>query len=185
MRTLPAAMHCNEHQAVRPGSESPQTTNVAPAPLTEDASSAAAGNVPSNGTEAGAHGVGVQESNIAPTETPGDGRVTTNPPVRAVASVDGVTLLRQSLRRGGLGSKALMTLTIRNRNDYPVKHLELLCSFGSPDGRYVTHRRHVIDGVVRPEQPQDVPSHDGWLRQHQRQPGEMLAALGGLGLKRE
>jgi hypothetical protein len=79
-----------------------------------------------------------------------DGRVTTNPPGRAVAWVDGVTLMRQSLRRGGLGSKALMTLTIRNRNDYPVKHIELFCSFGSPDGRYVTHRRHVIDSVVRP-----------------------------------
>ncbi|MEO6947540.1 MAG: hypothetical protein ABI150_13470 [Nitrobacter sp.] len=125
-------------------------TNVAPALLTTDPSGTAAGNVPSNGTGAGVHGVGVQESNIAPTETPGDGRVTTNPPVRAVASVDGVTLLRQSLRRGGLGSKALMTLTIRNRNDYPVKHLELFCSFGSPNGRYMTHRRHVIDGVVRP-----------------------------------
>jgi len=118
--------------------------------LTTDELSAAAGNDPSNGTAAGRHGVGVQESNIAPTETPSDGRVTANPPVRAVASVDGVTLLRQSLRRGGLGSKALMTLTIRNSNDYPVKDIELLCSFGSLDGRYVTHRRHVIDSVVKP-----------------------------------
>jgi len=125
-------------------------TIAVPALLTKDELSAAAGNDPSNGTEARRHGVGVQESNIAPTEAPSDGQVTANPAVRAVASVDGVTLLRQSLRRGGLGSKALMTLTIRNSNDYPVKDIELLCSFGSLDGRYVTHRRHVIDSVVKP-----------------------------------
>jgi hypothetical protein len=67
-----------------------------------------------------------------------------------VASVDGLTVVRQRLRRGGLGSKALMTLTIRNSNDYPVKHIELLCSFRSRDGQYVTERRHTIDAVVKP-----------------------------------
>ena len=133
LRTLPAAMHCDGHQAVRPGSESPQDdaedgfapwpsapfirdcvwayacnrgggfigwilaraeanpptdppayhTIAVPALLTKDELSAAAGNDPSNGTEARRHGVGVQESNIAPTEAPSDGQVTANPPVRA------------------------------------------------------------------------------------------------------
>ena len=99
------------------------------------------------------HGSRVQESNIAPADTSGDEEGISNPPARAaqaVASVDGLTLLRQSLRRGGLGSKALMTLTIRNSNDYPVNHIQLLCSFRSQDGRYVTERRRLIDGVVRP-----------------------------------
>lgn len=101
------------------------------------------------------HRSGVQQSNIAPAETSHDegslyeGSLSV-PRTKVVASVDGVTLLRQSLRRGGLGSKALMTLTIRNSNDYPVKHIQLLCSFRSQDGRYVTERSRLINGVVQP-----------------------------------
>lgn len=96
---------------------------------------------------------GVQESSIAPAETSGDEEGVSRPPAhaaRAVASVDGLALVRQALRRGGLGSKALMTLTIRNSNDYPVKHIQLLCAFSSRDGNYVTRRRHLIDGVIKP-----------------------------------
>jgi hypothetical protein len=96
---------------------------------------------------------GVQESSIAPAETSGDKEGLSRPAARAaraVASVDGLKVVRQALRRGGLGSKALMTLTIRNSNDYPVKHIELLCAFRSRDGDYVTRRRHLIDGVVKP-----------------------------------
>ena len=43
-----------------------------------------------------------------------------------------------------------MTLTIRNNNDYPVNQIELLCSFGNRDSRFVTARHHRIDGVVKP-----------------------------------
>jgi hypothetical protein len=96
---------------------------------------------------------GVQESNVAPADTSGDEEGISRPPARAahaVASVDGLKVVRQTLRRGGIGSKALMTLTIRNSNDYPVKHIQLLCAFSSRDGDYVTRRRHVIDGVVKP-----------------------------------
>ncbi|MBS0528288.1 MAG: hypothetical protein JSS22_02695 [Proteobacteria bacterium] len=96
------------------------------------------------------HGSGVREGNIAPAKTSGDEESLSGSHAKAVASVDGLTLLRQSLRRGGLGSKALMTLTIRNSNDYPVKHIELACAFRSRDGRYVTERRHMIDGIVKP-----------------------------------
>jgi hypothetical protein len=98
-------------------------------------------------------GRSVQESNVAPADTSGDEEGLSRSPARdahAVASVDGLAVVRQALRRGGLGSKALMTLTIRNSNDYPVKHIQLLCAFSSRDGNYVTKRRHVIEGVVKP-----------------------------------
>lgn len=98
------------------------------------------------------HAAGVK-SNVATADLSGDEGAVSNSPVRAtptVPSIDGVTVLRQSLRRGGLGSKALVTLTIRNSNDYAVNQIELVCSFRSRDGDYVTARRHRIDGVVKP-----------------------------------
>ncbi|WP_439925831.1 hypothetical protein [Nitrobacter sp. JJSN] len=99
------------------------------------------------------HAAGVKESNVTPADLSGDEGAVSNSPVRVtptVASIDGVTVLRQSLRRGGLGSKALVTLTIRNSNDYAVNQIELVCSFRNRDGGYVTARRHTIDGVVKP-----------------------------------
>ena len=39
--------------------------------------------------------------------------------------VDGLKISSQSWRRGGLGSKALVTLTLRNLNDYAVKDIEI------------------------------------------------------------
>jgi hypothetical protein len=58
------------------------------------------------------------------------------------------SISRQSFRRGGLGSKALVTFTLRNDNDYAVKDLEILCSFHSRDGRYSTERRRIINDTV-------------------------------------
>jgi hypothetical protein len=132
-----------------------QNVTAAPALLTPDAKNAAPAVVPDKvpSHDAASHGRSIQESNIAPADTSGDVEGIARPPARAahaVASVDGLAVVRQALRRGGLGSKALMTLTIRNSNDYPVKHLQLLCAFSSRDGKYVTKRRHVIDGVVKP-----------------------------------
>ena len=123
-----------------------------PAAAAPDAQQGAAPDFPSS-RDAGPVRAGVRESNVAPSDVSGDEEGVSSPPVRAaqaVASVDGLTVVRQRLRRGGLGSKALMTLTIRNSNDYPVKHIEILCAFRSRDGRYVTERRHTIDAVVRP-----------------------------------
>jgi hypothetical protein len=57
-------------------------------------------------------------------------------------------ILRQSFRRGGLGSRALMTFTLRNDNDYAIKDPEILCSFRSRDGRYSTERRRTINDIV-------------------------------------
>jgi len=59
-----------------------------------------------------------------------------------------VRLSRQSFRRGGMGSRALMTFTVRNANAYDIKDLELLCAFKSRDGRYATERRKLVAETV-------------------------------------
>jgi len=75
---------------------------------------------------------------IAPPET-----IPAKPPV------DGLKISSQSWRRGGLGSKALVTFTLRNRNDYAVKDIEIVCTFAGRDGRHLTDRRRVIPGTVK------------------------------------
>jgi hypothetical protein len=64
------------------------------------------------------------------------------------APVDGLKISSQSWRRGGLGSKALVTFTLRNANDYAVKDIELFCSFARRDGSHLTDRTRVIHDVV-------------------------------------
>ncbi len=75
----------------------------------------------------------------------------------ATASLQRLSIARQSLRRGGLGAKALMTFTIRNRNDYAVKDLELLCAFRGRDGRVVTERRRTITDTIAPKSRKAFP----------------------------
>lgn len=62
--------------------------------------------------------------------------------------VDGLKISSQSWRRGGLGSKALMTFTLRNGNDYAVKDIEIACAFARRDGSHLTDRRRVIPDTV-------------------------------------
>jgi len=62
--------------------------------------------------------------------------------------VDGLKISSQSWRRGGLGSKALVTFTLRNRNDYAVKDIEIFCSFARRDGSHLTDRTRVIHDTV-------------------------------------
>ena len=74
-------------------------------------------------------------------------------PAEAIAPVetspvDGLKISSQSWRRGGLGSKALVTLTLRNANDYPVKDIEIFCSFARSDGSHLTDRKRVIHDTV-------------------------------------
>jgi hypothetical protein len=64
------------------------------------------------------------------------------------APVDRLKISSQSWRRGGLGSKALVTLTLRNANSYAVKDIELFCSFARRDGSHLTDRTRVIHDVV-------------------------------------
>jgi hypothetical protein len=61
---------------------------------------------------------------------------------------DHLRILRQSFTRGGLGSKALVTFTLRNDNNYPIKDPEILCAFRSRDGHYTTERRRTLNDTV-------------------------------------
>ena len=62
--------------------------------------------------------------------------------------VDGLKISSQSWRRGGLGSKALVTFTLRNDNEYAVKDIELYCSFARGDGSHLTDRTRTIRDAV-------------------------------------
>jgi hypothetical protein len=62
--------------------------------------------------------------------------------------LDGLRISSQSFWRGGLGSKALVTLTLRNANDFAVKDVEIACAFIRRDGSYMTDRRRVIPGSI-------------------------------------
>jgi hypothetical protein len=64
------------------------------------------------------------------------------------APVDGLKISSQSWRRGGLGSKALITFTLRNGNDYAVKDIEITCAFARRDGSHLTDRSRVIHDTV-------------------------------------
>ena len=70
-----------------------------------------------------------------------------SPPVEALP-LDGLKISSQSWRRGGLGSIALVTFTLRNSNDYAVKDIEIACAFNRRDGSHLTDRTRVIRDTV-------------------------------------
>jgi hypothetical protein len=75
----------------------------------------------------------------------------TSPPETMPAdrpAIDGLKISSQTWRRGGLGSKALVTFTLRNANDYAVKDIEIACAFTRRDGSHLTDRRRVIADTV-------------------------------------
>jgi hypothetical protein len=65
------------------------------------------------------------------------------------APVDGLSISSQHWRRGGLGSKALVTFTIRNHNDYAVKDVAISCGFSRRDGSHLTDRVRLIHDTVK------------------------------------
>jgi hypothetical protein len=65
------------------------------------------------------------------------------------APVDRLKISSQTMRRGGQGSKALITFALRNDNDFAVKDIGLLCSFSRIDDSPVTERRRVIADTVK------------------------------------
>jgi hypothetical protein len=91
---------------------------------------------------------------VAPPEDPADPSTSTVGVAPAVAPaaegspLDGLKISSQSWRRGGLGSKALVTFTLRNANDYAVKNIEIACSFARRDGRHLTDRKRLISDTV-------------------------------------
>jgi hypothetical protein len=64
------------------------------------------------------------------------------------ASLDGLKISSQSWRRGGLGSRALVTFTLRNGNDFAVKDIEISCAFARRDGSHLTDRTRLIHDTV-------------------------------------
>ena len=65
-----------------------------------------------------------------------------------MAPLDKLKLSSQSCRRGVLGSKALVTFTLRNRNDFAVKDIEISCAFVRRDGSHLTDRKRLIPATV-------------------------------------
>ena len=64
------------------------------------------------------------------------------------APVDRLTISSQSWRRGGLGSNAFVTMTLRNDNGYAVKDIDIACAFSRLDGSHLTDRSRVISDVI-------------------------------------
>jgi hypothetical protein len=69
-------------------------------------------------------------------------------PAGEAAGLDRLRISSQTWRRGGLGSKAVVTFTLRNDNDYAVKDVEIVCAFARRDGTHLTNRSRVLGDVV-------------------------------------
>lgn len=69
-------------------------------------------------------------------------------PAAEAAALDRLKISSQTWRRGGLGSKALVTFTVRNDNDYAVKDVEIVCAFTRRDGSHLTDRSRLLADTV-------------------------------------
>jgi hypothetical protein len=67
---------------------------------------------------------------------------------RQPSPVDRLKIASQSWRRGGLGSKALVTMTLRNDNTYAVRNIDISCAFLRPDGSRLTERSRLITDAI-------------------------------------
>lgn len=93
------------------------------------------------------------ESDLAAVEpaAPGDAAAVSpmaEVPASAAADLDHLRISSQTWRRGGLGSKALVTFTLRNDNDYAVRDVEIICAFVRRDGTPLTARSRVLADTV-------------------------------------
>jgi hypothetical protein len=105
------------------------------------------------------------DDDVAGAETTAALAMTSETGSESAASLRRISIFRQSFQRGGLGSKALMTFTIRNRNDYAVKDLEVLCAFRGRDGLVLTERRRTIADTVEPKSRKAFPlTHIGHIK---------------------
>lgn len=69
-------------------------------------------------------------------------------PASDMAELERLRISSQTWRRGGLGSKALVTFTLRNDNEYAVKDIEIACAFVRRDGSHLTDRGRVLTDTV-------------------------------------
>ena len=72
-------------------------------------------------------------------------------------SLERLRIVKQSVSRAGLGSRAMARLVLRNDNDYPVKDIALSCAFKSRDGRLSTSRMRTIDRTVKAKSRETLP----------------------------
>lgn len=119
-------------------------------------------------------------SDVAAVETaPSRDAVAVSPASEAqiptMAELGRIRISSQTWRRGGLGSKALATLTLRNDNDYAVKDVEIVCAFARRDGSHLTDRTPRSGGSGQHEEPQDFCAHSCRLRQRECRSGEVFA----------
>jgi len=70
-------------------------------------------------------------------------------PAAEAAELDRMRISSQTWRRGGLGSRALVTFTLRNDNDYAVRDIELSCAFSRRDGSHLTDRTRLVPETVK------------------------------------
>ncbi|MGQ0684662.1 hypothetical protein [Bradyrhizobium sp.] len=89
-----------------------------------------------------------RDTATATPDLPDAARPATSAEAPAGSPLDGLRISSQSWRRGGLGSKALVTFTLRNANDYAVRDIEISCTFVRRDGSHLTDRKRVINGAV-------------------------------------
>ena len=83
-----------------------------------------------------------------PIAAPADAALSPASEQAAIPVVNGLKISSQSWRRGGLGSNALFTFTLRNTNDYAVKDVEIHCAFTRKDGSHLTDRTRVIPDTI-------------------------------------
>ncbi len=93
----------------------------------------------------------VAESESVSAATASQGEPASGPGIvpTQMTPVDGLKISSQHWRRGGLGSNALVSFTLRNTNDYAVKDIEISCAFSRRDGSHLTNRTRVIHSTVR------------------------------------
>jgi hypothetical protein len=89
-----------------------------------------------------------QEAGFNPATTPVEAREAQAPEAPETAPVDGLRISSQFWRRGGLGSNALVTFTLRNGNGYPVKDIEISCAFARRDGSHLSDRKRTIHDTL-------------------------------------
>jgi hypothetical protein len=99
----------------------------------------------------------------APADTAPTGAIAAAPQTSIAESkpekspLEGLRISSQSWRRGGLGSKALVTLTLRNANDFAVRDIEIACAFSRRDGSHLTDRKRVISDTINMKSRKTYP----------------------------
>jgi hypothetical protein len=135
---LPRASDAESHSAAAPSEVGRLTQDASRADDTGATQATLSNQAPSAAPVDADPATTAAPSDIAPSETMA-------PPQ---SPLDGLKIVSQSWRRGGLGSKALVTFTLRNANDYAVKDIEIACTFTRRDGSHLTDRRRIIPDTV-------------------------------------